>query len=282
MKEAVYGMISEKIKSNKFLHPIARNTKKIFLKIWILLQRLFVPRRKCEIERYKGIHKGERCFIVATGPSLTMADLSKIKNEYSFSMNSIINLYDKTDYRPTYYLIQDRVVERRLRKKLLNVKHKKSFMGVGDFKGFSGAIYSRQAKRYKGIFDFYNLKIIYNIYDLCYPTNNKQLDPRFSFDCADGVYCGYTVAYSAIQMAFYMGFSEIYLLGCDCNMAGHVDDSDRNDEGINMPVEEHIHSYKVAKKIADEEGVKIFNATRGGMLEVFPRVDLDSLFKKGQ
>ncbi len=37
----------------------------------------------------------------------------------------------------------------------------------------------------------------------------------------------------------------------------------------------HVHSNK---KYADKNGVKIFNATRGGMLEVFERVDLDDMF----
>jgi len=37
-------------------------------------------------------------------------------------------------------------------------------------------------------------------------------------------------------------------------------------------------AYKTAKKYADRHGVKIYNATRGGNLEVFERVDFDTLF----
>ncbi len=39
-----------------------------------------------------------------------------------------------------------------------------------------------------------------------------------------------------------------------------------------------IYAFNVAKEYADQNGVKIYNATRGGMLESFERIDLDSLF----
>ena len=37
-------------------------------------------------------------------------------------------------------------------------------------------------------------------------------------------------------------------------------------------------AYQAAEKYAEEHGIKIYNATRGGRLEVFERVDFDSLF----
>ena len=41
-----------------------------------------------------------------------------------------------------------------------------------------------------------------------------------------------------------------------------------------------IYAYSVAKKYLDKRGVKVYNATRGGCLEVFPRVDFDSVINK--
>ena len=38
-------------------------------------------------------------------------------------------------------------------------------------------------------------------------------------------------------------------------------------------------AYEAARKYADAHGIKIYNATRGGCLEAFPRVDFDSLFE---
>ncbi len=40
---------------------------------------------------------------------------------------------------------------------------------------------------------------------------------RFSDDSSKVVFAANTIVYSAIQLAVYMGFSEIYLTGCDCN-----------------------------------------------------------------
>ena len=79
-----------------------------------------------------------------------------------------------------------------------------------------------------------------------------------------------------------MGFKEIYLLGVDCNYKGklHFYNSDKLEKKmINHNEDGMIKCYRSAKKYADEHGIKIFNATRGGALEVFPRVDFDSLFE---
>ena len=59
-------------------------------------------KRYKNIRKFKNIHAGERCFIVATGPSLTYEDLDKIKNEITFGVNSICLSYDKTDKMHEY------------------------------------------------------------------------------------------------------------------------------------------------------------------------------------
>ena len=38
--------------------------------------------------------------------------------------------------------------------------------------------------------------------------------------------------------------------------------------------------YKSAKEYADSNGIKIINCTRGGMLEVFPRMSLEEVLGK--
>ena len=45
---------------------------------------------------------------------------------------------------------------------------------------------------------------------------------------------------------------------------------------------EQLKAYQKAKQYAETHGIKIYNATRGGKLEVFERVDFDSLFEKGE
>lgn len=72
-------------------------------------------KRYKNIRKFKNIHAGERCFIVATGPSLTYEDLDKIKNEITFGVNSICLSYDKTDFRPTYFGVVDYDVYQKLK-----------------------------------------------------------------------------------------------------------------------------------------------------------------------
>lgn len=274
-------MLKDKIKQNAFLHPIFRLAKKILVKCWVKIccvwsAILVKPSEK--MLKFKDKHHGERCFIVCTGPSLTMEDLDMIKDEVCFSMNSIINIFERTDFRPTYYLIQDGYVERKLRNKILEQKKdfcRKMFIGVGNVYLNKLSTSNRAFKKYRKWNPIrYNLNWAYHCYEMYYESDRIE----FSMDCAKEIKDGYTVTYSAIQLAIYMGFKEIYLLGCDSNFAGHIDEVCKQDN-VAVPALAMIKAYKIAKKYADRYGVKIYNATRGGMLEVFPRVALEEVVK---
>jgi hypothetical protein len=84
-----------------------------------------------------------------------------------------------------------------------------------------------------------------------------------------------------------MGFTKIYLLGADCNyklekkhFIGTENDKNEVDSKLKyLGASAMIESYKVAKVYADKHGIEIYNATRGGMLEVFERVNLDDVLK---
>ena len=112
---------------------------------------------------------------------------------------------------------------------------------------------------------------------------------------------GSTVMSLMIEMAVYMGFSEIYLIGCDCTstfsgnthfVEGYTDERlkqrdakkilDRmrrlgieGDDYEKYFLDGSLNAYTLLKEHAMKRGVTIYNATRGGALEVFERVDLD-------
>lgn len=110
------------------------------------------------------------------------------------------------------------------------------------------------------------------------------------------IYWGGTVAYTAMQMAVYMGFKEIYLIGVDHNFRvsqdsnGNIkvdnsvkdyfcDNYNSDKDELYIPnLNNSTKAYMAAKKYCDEHDVTIYNATRGGKLEVFERVDFDKLF----
>ena len=224
----------------------------------------------------KNKHEGERCFIVCTGPSLTLEDVEKLKGEYTFSMNSIFKCYDKTDWRPTYFGMSDW----RFYKLFKN-----EFDDPAKFKD-STILYSRNEIHYKHKKDpkaipvyCSNTNLIRSFMkDLSYKHigMSKDLDKR--------VNNGSTVAFIMLQMAIYMGFKKIYLLGSDCNYQGPKDHSDLAPAVKNQRVAKNdgikfIEVYSSMLKDIPED-VHIYNATRGGMLEVFPRVDLDEVLKE--
>jgi hypothetical protein len=63
--------------------------------------------------------------------------------------------------------------------------------------------------------------------------------------------------------------------------SGHyVSDYDPEDFNSLLSVDKTTKAYQSAKAYADAHGIKVYNATRGGKLEVFERVDFDSLFDK--
>ena len=65
--------------------------------------RLNLNTEQAKVRELKDKYHGKRCFIVCTGPSLTIEDLELIDNEYCFAMNSVNLLYEKTAFRPSFY-----------------------------------------------------------------------------------------------------------------------------------------------------------------------------------
>lgn len=245
-----------------FQYAIIFNIKR-FLRVWG-----FTASRYDKLKSLKDKHRGERCFIIATGPSLTIEDLEKLHGETTFSMNSICLAFDETDWRPTYFGIQDRNVLERLRDRIERLESECVF--IGD--NIAGEIPGKE-NHYVFPLNLMNHRMAH-----------KKYHSKFSADSFSVVYSGYSITYSLLQIAVYMGFKEIYLLGADCSYPekgkhhfkeyGHIDPSFREAR------EQMIAAYKVAKTFADEHGIKIFNATRGGALEVFERVNLDEVLGK--
>lgn len=242
----------------------------------------FLPSRYTGIRKLKGIHAGEKCFIVATGPSLTIHDLEMLKGHMSISMNSIVLSYEKTDWRPSYYAVQDCGVVSNIFSqgydlwKILDID-----------KTIIAHFVNKKFYVPKGAKIYY---LDLEGHDFDYEEYSPSPKPaKFSDDCFSRVYDGYTITYSCIELAVYMGFTEIYLLGVDCNFTG------KNDHAFGYTVTgsslyemtnkndilriRMINSYTAAKKYADSHGIKIFNATRGGKLEVFPRISLEEALK---
>jgi hypothetical protein len=233
-----------------------------------------------QLERFRNIHKGERCFIVATGPSLQLKDVDRLKGEYTFGVNSCLTMYDKTDWRANYYGIVDSnavsIMGERLKSEEIPVFFYSDVDAVYD--GKNGIPFPKD--------DSANI-MTDTFWKRLFPKKFPETD--FSDDITKVVYTGKSVVYAMLQIAAYMGFSEIYLIGVDCNYAQpkmysdnvtYVDFKTKWDQArLQKQGNQMLPQYEIARKYADAHGFKIYNATRGGQLEAFERVDFDTLFE---
>lgn len=222
------------------------------------------------IAKFCNLHEGKRCFIVATGPSLKANDLDVLKNhhEICISMNNIYRVFDQTEWRPDYYVMSD-------------------YRGFDEYKDLldtlpaKGKFLTDTSEVFWSSFHENNVFRYHQHYEYC----SDRL-PKFSDDFSVRSYIGTTVTYTCMQLAAYMGFREIYLLGVDFSYGDsqknigytHFYKSDKPEENGVGYVNHVTLAYESAKKYADLHGIRIYNATRGGKLEIFNRADFDSLF----
>lgn len=221
------------------------------------------------IQKLKDAYDGERCFIVCTGPSLKMNDLDIIRNEYSFGMNSIHLAYNKTDWRPSFYVCIDSYAQERMSNEYT-------------------IDYSQIAKEYVMLNKMIPSSDEDYIYKILTNYGNHKKNSKGVIVEGDISICAYdcfSVTNFALTCAIFMGFKEIYLIGCDCNYDGKtihfvkskLDPKEEEKNRWSNAVELSIEGYSAMKEYADQMDVKIYNATRGGYLEIFDRVDFDSI-----
>ncbi|WP_246943866.1 6-hydroxymethylpterin diphosphokinase MptE-like protein [Bacillus pinisoli] len=227
-----------------------------------------------KILRLKNKYMGKRCFIIGNGPSLKPQDLEKLKNEFTFASNKIYKIFNRTNWRPTFYMVVDPVVMGENLTDINLVEAGKKFT----------------LKGYKNMFT--TADIFFN--------NNLYKDKRgtFSTNIMETLYSSGTVSFSMLQIAFYMGFSEVYLIGHDYNFKGAVSktkdlsslkndtntqiyftkDYVRSDEKKAGQAPAEMYSGMEKAKLAYEgSGRKIYNATRVTYLDVFDIKNFDDI-----
>lgn len=229
------------------------------------------------IQSLKDKHKGERCFIIGNGPSLTAEDLDKLKDEITFAANRIYNIFAKTKWRPTYYIAVD-----------------------SDFIKYNYEMIKSIQSEYIFLSNIYQIplndkpkNIVYINEYAKFPINKWNDTSAFvSEDVSRFFSIGYTVTFTAIQLALYMGVKEIYLLGVDFNYSNIRDSKGRIIK--NDSIEDYfdgkkyhssvlnynsaLHAYEAAAKYCENQNIRICNATRGGKLNVFKKVNFEDVF----
>jgi hypothetical protein len=214
-------------------------------------------------------HRGERCFIIGNGPSLNTTDLNFLKDEITFGLNRIYLLFDQLGFATTYLVSVNSLVIEQWADDIASLPMPK-FLSWN----------ARDLIEFKK--------------NMMFLTNQGNL--MFQRNITEPIWHGATVTYVAMQIAYYLGFEKVILVGVDHSFATEGDPhqevyqkkADPNHfspnyfgkgSRWNLPdLETSEFAYRMAKFQFESTNRKIVDATIGGELEVFPKVEYTSLF----
>lgn len=237
------------------------------------------PLRRESIRRLQTYHnryRKERCFIIGNGPSLKNTDLSKLKNEYSFGLNRIYLLFPEIGFTTTFLVVVNDLVIEQFAAPMLELSLPK-FFSWHSRRLFT--IPPQLPVEQKPMFLF-----------------TTYTGVTFNDDACGRLWEGATVTYVALQLAFFMGFEQVILVGVDHNFATQgkanttvVSQGDDPNhfaphyfgKGVRWQLpdlETSERAYRMARDHYQRAGRIILDATVGGKLQVFPKVNYDSLF----
>ena len=249
--------------------------------------------------KYKNIYTGKRCFIIGNGPSLKKQDLSKLKNEMVFTVNMMPKSSIYQQVKSNFHVMVDPFIFQ------MNLEKEEDRHKVDILKQIKSEDNSPIC-----FFPYVSKRVIQELW------LEQMLDVSY-LHFTEGFYDGYrknidltkcipgfcNVVQFCIVIAMYMGFKEIYLLGCDMTgyeqisvLAGkevdlHVYEMNETEKKLIKNTHSQIEpekffegfykmfaDYRRLYEYSQSMGIHIYNATAGGILESFPRVDYNKLF----
>ena len=237
----------------------------------------YIKSDKKRISQLKNIYNEEKIVIVGNGPSLNKIDFDLLKSVKTISFNSI---FLKKDFQPFIYMVEDGAVALENKDSINKYKSEYRFF----------------PKCYKSFIEPDENTYFFNMNRGMYEETSTNYDlPRFSGDFSKRGYCGQSVTIMALQLAFYMGFKDVALIGMDFNyiipkdtvIEGHnylskgadPNHFDKNYFGAGKTWHDPklynvSKSYKLAKIVYESYGKKIINCSVGGKLDIFERNSL--------
>jgi len=239
-----------------------------------LLARIFSPtwmKNKARLETWRNRYEGERCFVVGNGPSLRNTDLSLLDGEFTLGMNRIYLAFEEYDFKTSCLVsVNDLVLEQ--------CYQEMRALELPKFVTWRARPYFEAGT------------------DTLFLDTDYTMPADFNGDATGRLFEGFTVTYVCLQLAYFMGFSEAILIGVDHNFVtkGPANATvtstgdDPNHFAANyfgkgfrwqLPdLEGSEQAYHMAKHAWEADGRRIVDATVGGKLTVFPKVDYQSLF----
>jgi hypothetical protein len=240
-------------------------------------------------QRLRAMHNrfsGKRAFVIGNGPSLKKMDLAPLAHEYTFGSNRIYLAFEELGFLTTFLCgIAKHIISQ-----------------FGQEMAEAGCQHVFMSHRYA---ETHNLpRTVTTLLSRARPVFGE--DPLFW-----GFHDAGTVTNAAIQLAYYFGFSEVVLIGVDHHfvttgpVAGKIlpkpptdarpdtvvsEGDDPNHftpnyfgPGVTWELPDWVtmeRGYARARDHFERHGRRIVDATVGGKLTVFPKVDYEVIIGK--
>ena len=223
-----------------------------------------------KLRSLQDVHQGKRCVIIGNGPSLNKTDIQKIRNEYTFGLNRIYLAWEDWGFSTSFFLSVNDLVIEQCASEIMSLE-------MPVFVSWRAHQWVKPQK---------NVHYLYSTYT----------GPKFAKDVSKRLWEGATVTYTALQLAYHMGFSTVVLIGVDHSFASkgkpnQTVESQGDDPNHFSPqyfgkgfrwqlpdLETSTIAYQMANQAFTEDGRQVLDATIGGKLDVFPKIDYDRYF----
>ncbi len=263
----------QELTGKRILNGIARRMASLPDSIAWKLNNQEAQENRLLIKSLRQKYRGKRCFIIGNGPSLNDIDFNLIRNEFSFGSNRIYLLQETKKFLPSFYVSMNELV-------LEQYYHDISALPILKFINWNRRHLFVQGDK-----------------NLAFLNLNLNLSDQFITDLSQPICSGGTVTFVAMQIAYYLGFTEVYLIGVDHNFIqsgtpntveirnqnkdqNHFD-SNYFPKGAKWQYPDLVRSeiaYRISKVAFENDGRKILDATVNGKCQVFEKVDYYSLF----
>jgi hypothetical protein len=231
---------------------------------------------------FRNTQVGKRCFILGNGPSLLKHDLLPLGSEQVFVVNNFYRHQDFTAIKPNYYVFADPDVYR------LEVPSVVSWWQefAEKVKGQNIVFFLPIQLKGTAVHGLLKQEKVYFLgLDLPFSENTVH-----KFDITETVGAAQNVLILCIQLAIYMGFTEIYLTGADHDWLTNIKELKHfygTVDATTNGVRETFHTeyswwvyatnkmfkqYKMVRRYAKDKGVKIYNASEAGLLDIYPPI----------
>lgn len=256
-------------------------------------------------EKFRDRYNGKRCFIFGNGPSLNNVDFSLLRDEYTFTVNQLSRKKDFAKLCTNFHMWVDTRFFDLDPSDESDMELLQTMENVNTEGNRPVVFYKWEAYEAVKKFHLDEKLDIHFFTDVYYEKKEKMIKQKLSF--TKFVPLLESVTQYAVVLAVYMGFKEIYLLGCDCTgfinlvvpklqkaekseYAYDISDNEKkrlekifSPRDLRLDLSSYVNlfdTYEILGKYCERNGVKLFNATENSLLDCLPRVNLMTVLGK--